>query len=99
VLQRLRKKLQNVAVSGPALAKQVKETRAEHVTSRVIPVGVLGILWRLIKRCAKDVQIGIIEDFIKEAPRNGSLIEWVEDQVILLQVFAAELTFNVVDSG
>src|SRR5438876_11843342 len=96
-MQWLGKELPDIAITSPILAEQMEQARAENIAGRLVPVRVFAMLRRLVQRSAEDIQVRIVADLVEEAPRTGSLIEGIIDQVALLEVLRAELALGVVN--
>src|SRR5436309_12828636 len=96
-MQWLGKELPNVVIGCPVLAQQVEQARAENIAGSFVPVRVFAILRRVIQRSAEDIQVRIVADFVEEAPRSGSSIEGIIDQVAWLEVLRAELALGIVN--
>src|SRR5213083_1509072 len=96
-MQWLGKELPNVVIGCPVLAQQVEQAGAENIPGGFIPVRVFAILRRVVQRSTEDIQVRIVAYFVEEAPRSGTSIEGIIDQVALLEVLCAELAIGVVN--
>src|SRR5437763_6071706 len=96
-MQWLGKELPDIAITSPILAEQMEQARAVNIAGSFVPVRIFAILRRLVQRSAEDIQVRIVADFVEEAPRSGSPVEGIIDQVAWLEVLRAELALGVVN--